>query len=150
MIADRFFQRRLKLLLVIVFVLATATMVLFTVALPMPGSLDRLIPRSKVTVIALISATGFFQAASDPLFYEIAAEASYPLPESLNGAVLSFVFNAAALVMLFVAPLLPVSWVNSIMSGAVLVCTFAVLAVRETYRRWTAGEQAAQHVSVQS
>ncbi len=64
----------------------------------------------------------------------------YPLPESLNGAVLAFVFNLAALIMLFVAPFLPVSWMNAIMSGDIVVCAVAVLAVRETYQRWNAGE----------
>lgn len=41
-----------------------------------------------------------FQYATVPLLVELAVELGYPIPESLTGAALTFLFNIASIVFL--------------------------------------------------
>lgn len=76
-----------------------------------------------------------FQSACDPLFYELAAEISFPLEEGTSASLIAFLFNAATLVMLFVAPVISLTLFNSIMAATMLVCALGVCFSKESYPR---------------
>jgi uncharacterized membrane protein YgcG len=78
---------------------------------------------------------GVFQSACDPLFYELAAEISFPLEEGSSASVIAFLFNAATLVMLFVAPAISLTFFNAIMTATMVVCALGVCFTKESYHR---------------
>lgn len=84
-VADYYFQRNLKALLVWMFLFATVSSVWLALVLPSPfvGN-GTVLATSNATVIGSAGVVGFFQGACEPLFYEIAAELSYPLPEGTS------------------------------------------------------------------
>ena len=90
---------------------------------------------------------GLFQSACDPLFYELAAEVSFPLEEGTSASLISFLFNAATLVMLFVAPAISLTLFNTIMASTMLVCALGVCFTHESYNRRAAAIRQAHIVN---
>lgn len=134
-IADRWFRRKLKQLLLYTFLLGTVTYVWFSVQLASPLSTTALIASNHASIIGASLLTGFFQGACDPLFYELAAEVTYPLPEGVSAGLITFVYNAAALIMLFVAPVISNIWMNTMMTLAMVLSMLLTLCVKQRYLR---------------
>ncbi len=134
-IADRWFARKLKRLLVGAFFLTTLSYVWFTLLLPSPFKDQPVVPASHASVLAASVLTGFFQGACDPLFYELAAEITYPLPEGTSAGLITFVYNAAALIMLYVAPVVSITWMNTMATLTFIISAVLTMLVRERYLR---------------
>ena len=86
---------------------------------------------------ALLCAAGFFLGACIPLYFELAAELTYPLAESISSNIIVFVLNAAAFIFVFVTPsLISHAGVLNLITAAAAVMALALFAlVRPVYRR---------------
>ena len=65
----------------------------------------------------------------------MAAEITYPLPEGISASMIVLIYNIATLIMLFVAPLIDISWINTIQTAGIAGCGFLVLFVKMKYSR---------------
>eukprot|EP01105_Mastigella_eilhardi_P007585 TRINITY_DN1904_c0_g1_i3.p2 TRINITY_DN1904_c0_g1~~TRINITY_DN1904_c0_g1_i3.p2 ORF type:complete len:226 (+),score=64.33 TRINITY_DN1904_c0_g1_i3:806-1483(+) len=134
-IADRFMARHLKLLLLLIFAASLCCFVWFSLSLPSIFSSDPLIPSDIYVILIAISLAGYFVGFLAPVFFELGAELSFPVPEGTSAGLLTFVFNFSTFAVLFVAPLLPTNWLNAVAVGALAACAAATLFVRERYLR---------------
>jgi MFS family permease len=136
LLGDRFFVGRLKALLVLSYFLSAVFFIFFTFSTSNPYASNPWPSSSPALMVVLLVAAGFFQSACDPLFYEMAAEISYPLPEGTSAGFISLLFNVATLIMLFVAPVIATNLVNTIMALTMVAGGFGTWAlVKEGYRR---------------
>ena len=83
-----------------------------------------------------------------PIIYELAAEISFPLEEGTSASLIAFLFNAATLIMLFVAPVISLTLFNTIMAATMLVCAWGVCFSRESYPRRAAALAQVRSVAV--
>ncbi len=134
-VADIWFAQRYKRFLIWVFLLSAACFALFTFSLDNPFMKPAPIPSSQTSIMLIGTLAGVFQSACDPLFYELAAEISFPLDEGSSASLIAFLFNAATLVMLFVAPAISLTLFNTIMTATMLGCALGVCVSNESYRR---------------
>ena len=134
-IADIFFAQRYKCFLIGIFILSGALFALFSFSLDNPFVSPAPIPATPSSIMIIGTFAGIFQSACDPLFYELAAEVSYPLEEGTSASLISFLFNAATLIMLFVAPAISLTLFNTIMATTMLVCALGVCFTHESYNR---------------
>ena len=73
-VSDTWFTRRLKILLVVMYVWTALATLVFTLALPTPFFSSAPLPGSEGLIMATIVLMGVFQGAADPLVYEMCAE----------------------------------------------------------------------------
>jgi len=78
---------------------------------------------------------GFFLGSTNPIFYELGAELTFPVSEGISATLLTFVTNVFGLILLVVTPFLPVAWVNSVMTFTSIACTLLLFFVHEVYKR---------------
>jgi FLVCR family MFS transporter len=135
LVADRWFVQRYKTFLIRVFMLSAACFGVLTLSLHNPFITPAPIPSSPASIMIIGSLAGVLQSACDPLFYELAAEISFPLEEGSSASMIAFLFNAATLVMLFVAPAISLTLFNAIMTATMVVCALGVCFTKESYHR---------------
>eukprot|EP00948_MAST-09A_sp_MAST-9A-sp1_P000026 g26.t1 len=137
-IIDIFFQRHLKAGLLFGLVgcfLATAW---FMFQLPLSDTIHStgLMPRSTGTILSAIIASGLFQGATSPLFYELAAEIIYPLKEGASGSLIVLILNISSGIVILSNNVLSSGPINIVMTASVLLVLLVVLlGVTETYKR---------------
>ncbi|XP_071103143.1 solute carrier family 49 member 4 homolog [Haliotis cracherodii] len=123
--------RHMKMMLLILFVLATASTLWFV--------LLRLsfIPFSLVSLYISCILMGVFINGSIPLFFELGCEASYPIAEGVTGAVLTMANNLTGVIFLSVLqiPRIGVAWMDWCMLGSVAVTVPLLLLFTEKYTR---------------
>lgn len=107
----------------------------FTLSLPAMGYHSGLLPHSMFGLTLAIIIIGLSQSSMSPIFYELCAELTYPVPEGTSAGILAFIWNAAALVMIFLSPVINSDYINTIVTITVFVCIGMVLSVKETYNR---------------
>ena len=134
-VADIWFAQRYKRFLILVFLLSFCCFALFTLSLDNPFVTPAPVPATPSSIMIIGTLAGVFQSACDPLFYELAAEISFPLEEGTSASLIAFLFNAATLIMLFVAPVISLTLFNSIMAATMLVCALGVCFSKESYPR---------------
>eukprot|EP01087_Luapelamoeba_hula_P022646 TRINITY_DN816_c0_g1_i3.p1 TRINITY_DN816_c0_g1~~TRINITY_DN816_c0_g1_i3.p1 ORF type:complete len:508 (+),score=51.25 TRINITY_DN816_c0_g1_i3:172-1695(+) len=139
-VVDRFFVRRYKLFLVVVFSAAVALFAFFTLSLKTAYS-DNLIPSNLWTLSISITLAGFLQGNLGPVLFELSAELVHPVTEATSGSLLAFILNLATIIMLFVAPEINTGYINTIQTATVVVCLLLVVLVREKYHRLDAEAQ---------
>lgn len=93
------------------------------------------------TILISITCAGLFLGASAPLFFELALEITYPLPEATSGGIITLFNNIGALLFLAIPPSFA-SGMNVVMTGTVLLTVLLVLSVREAYHRADAADSA--------
>ncbi len=147
-IADIWFAQRYKRFLIIVFMLSFCCFSLFTLSLDNPFVSPAPIPASPASIMIIGTLAGVFQSACDPLFYELAAEISFPLDEGTSASLIAFLFNAATLIMLFIAPAISLTLFNAIMAATMLVCALGVCFSQESYLRLASALEHARIVAV--
>lgn len=147
LVADIWFAQRYKCFLIGVFILSAACFALFSLSLDNPFVSPAPIPATPSSIMIIGTLAGLFQSACDPLFYELAAEVSYPLEEGTSASLISFLFNAATLIMLFVAPAISLTLFNTIMASTMLVCALGVCFTHESYNRRAAAIRQAHLVN---
>jgi FLVCR family MFS transporter len=91
----------------------------------------------KVGIVVLGALTGAGTGAAAPIFYELLAEVSYPIPESVSGNVLSLGENIGALIMYqVVARFLTLPIINMTFVVGLCICVALLLGlVREVHLR---------------
>ena len=135
-IGDKLFQGRLKLLLLLFFAGNVCCYLWFTLQLKAPlYSGGPPIPPSRLNILAASTLAGFFQGGCDPLFYELCAEITYPLPEGMSAGFITFASNAASLIFFFVAPKVSTDYINTLTTASMALAMLLALAAKESYQR---------------
>lgn len=150
-VADRLFPRRFKTLLLFLFIFAIVCFVWFTASLPTPFSPHPFLPSSIAVLCAATSLAGFFLGGTNPIFYEMGAELTYPVPEGTSAGVLTLLNNIGCLIFLFAGSVIPPSWINLVATATIAVCLILFAFVHEEYRRLDAearNQLAAQSIKV--
>lgn len=134
-IADMF-KRRMHIMLTILGALTTIFMALFTFALPTKFSQHTVIILPYQGIFALIIASGLTLGACIPLMFEVAAEMTYPAPESSSALIIILILNAAAMIYLIVTPmLLDEKVLNLVITGCSGLAVLLFLGTRVKYVR---------------
>ena len=133
-IAEKFFERRFKLVLLLLFAAQLVLFGLYTISQPI-GNHPALIPSSGTSLFVLFCAASTFLGATTPLFFELGAEVTYPSNEGVSAGLISGMLNFGGLVILFGLAEIPPTWDSALITGTVLVCALMVLPVREVYLR---------------
>ncbi|XP_046332330.2 solute carrier family 49 member 4 homolog [Haliotis rufescens] len=125
------FLRRMKMLLLVLFILATTATAWFVML--------RLsfIPFSMVSLYVSCILMGVFINGSIPLFYELGCEASYPIAEGVTVGVLTFANNLTGVIFLSVLqiPRIGVAWMTWCILGSVAAAVPLLLLFTEKYTR---------------
>ncbi len=90
----------------------------------------------KIWILLVTALCGLFNGAAAPIFYELVAEITYPIDESVSGGVMSMCENIGALVLYqVVAKLFPATDMNYAFTfGMVLTIALSSL-VQQKYNR---------------
>ncbi|XP_052253450.1 solute carrier family 49 member 4 homolog isoform X2 [Dreissena polymorpha] len=125
------FMRRMKAFLILLFSGAIISVVWFT------AICNKYIPFDVVSLYASCILIGIFINASIPLFYEICAEASYPVSEGISGGILTQVnqlFGSCFLLVMLVKNI-GVGWMNWALLGSSVVALPLLFLFPERYPR---------------
>ena len=82
--------------------------------MPTPFLKNPIIPSNSASIRANLWIFGLCQGTTDPLFYEIAAEVTYPLPEGITGGLITIIVNAIDVIVYFITPVISIDWINII------------------------------------
>eukprot|EP00039_Didymoeca_costata_P020905 m.342816 g.342816 ORF g.342816 m.342816 type:complete len:457 (+) comp21866_c0_seq1:213-1583(+) len=139
-IADIFFKRRLKTLLIFLFIMAAG---LFGWMITMFPSTSEFVPipyiqQPKAVVFVVICFAGYFRSATFPILFELAAEVSFPHSEGTSGGIVIFCEHLALLTALFVIPHIQLGIVSLACFGSLAICPFVMSTVKSTYKRMDA------------
>ena len=95
-----------------------------------------------------VSLGGMFLASVQPLAYELAIEATYPIPEEVSGTVLVIMYNLGALIAMTAAQLIPATVINWLLAGSCALCGLTMVFFEGEYKRSDvdAGAQAGAQV----
>ena len=125
------YQRSTKSLLIFLFSITTGCLVIFSITCK--GIIPFNMPVVYVTyILACVFVTG-----TTPLFYELAVECVYPVPEAMSTLFLSLMGSCSMLVffMLFMIPNMDMRWTNWVFVGSVAACVPGLLIYNEKYTR---------------
>jgi nitrate/nitrite transporter NarK len=133
-IADRVLPRRLKFLILVCFAVSIVFFVWFTLSFPIL-SLPAVLPSTFWTALCSITLSGLFIGAVNPLFYELAAELTFPVPEATSAALVTWTLNLGGAILLFCASEINTAAMNVVLLGCIVLCMGAIALVRERYGR---------------
>lgn len=123
----------MKLTIISLMVVATAGYTWFLLLM------NECLPFSKVQLFISVIIGASFNYACSPLFFELAVELAFPVPEGVVGAFLTICWNVVAAVFLFVmqTPLAKktVLWMDYLLAIQGLVVVMMMILVKEEYRR---------------
>ena len=140
-VADRYFVKKLKTLLYIILSLLVVSIFASLFLLPSPWMSNLLIINncSHTTKIILLNiigiAIGFFQGSGVPLYYELAAESSYPINQSNSAAMILVVSNFAAYIFIGIGTWLDTKWDLFLVLIMSIICIVLVGFATEIYKR---------------
>lgn len=137
-VTDRYLGRHMKRVILFCAVMNTICVLLFVACLPHRDSMTPALIPVGTGVIALLAALcGWFNGSAAPLFYELLAEISFPVPETVSGNLLSVCENAGALLMYQVVLRgAPSAYFVSVVFGMGMgCCAVGVAFVKERYLR---------------
>lgn len=125
------FSRKLKVLLVLMFIPCAATSVWFLLLV------QQYIPYDTASLYITGIIPGSVLAGVQPLFYELACEAAYPAGEDVSTFLLTTAQNLVTCLILgvLIVPGSSVSWINWVMTSSVACGLVLLLLVREDYNR---------------
>ena len=135
-IMDRYLKRRLKFGIIIGLIGCLLSTCWFSIQLPCFLWNDGIVARSEFTLVLALTLAGFFQGATTPLFYELAAELIYPVKEGMSAGILVLLLNLSAAIVICVQNVLSSGSMNMIATCSVFsVLVLVVFFVREIYTR---------------
>eukprot|EP01084_Bolivina_argentea_P017967 33497_1 len=142
-IADKYFSKKLKLALYLIFGCCIVVLLVLLFILPSPWSSDSMILVNDIFIDKMIVVTvfmgilGFLSGAVVPLFYELTSEVSYPygISEGTSSTLLVLIINATCLIFVGVG-----NWVGTkyeTISNVIVyaICILLLCFVKETYQR---------------
>ncbi|WAR05568.1 DIRC2-like protein [Mya arenaria] len=125
------FMRRMKLILLFLFLAATLATFWFT------AICEKYIPFDITSLYTSCILIGVFINGGVPLFYEITCEASYPVAEGVTGGVMTLVNGIFGILFLFVMYIKDIgtNWMNWALLGSHLAALPLLALFTERYRR---------------
>ncbi|KJE92520.1 hypothetical protein CAOG_03472 [Capsaspora owczarzaki ATCC 30864] len=138
-LCDTLLKRRFKIVIVVLFCLGIGCLVWFTLSFPV-GDTSAVINSSYLANGFSISLAGFFFGGCNPLFYELAAEITYPLSEDLTAGILTLFNNLGCILMLLVTAYVDADDINTFATCGFVACLLPLVFVKERYRRLNAEE----------
>ena len=136
LLADKCFRRRLKEMVIFCFVASAFITALVTVQFATPWQPSSALWAAPEGVVGTtLFAAGVLSGMLDPLCLELAAEVGFPTSEATSSGLLTLVYNAAALAVLSLQPILRAVWVNTGYTAVFVLCTLLMLGVRSRYGR---------------
>ena len=139
-IADKCFTKKLKKLLMFLFIINIILLIVLFVILPTPFNgiypltTDNC-PNLLVYLLVIIGITGIFSGGSIPLFYELAAEICAPVSEGSSATFITFILNGVALLYIGVGNWLNTSYETLFALIGMIGCLIALIFVKEIYIR---------------
>lgn len=130
----RYFQRRLKTLLIIAFTGCFLAVLCFELSVHTIFDDEPILHSTYVTIGLSVAFAGFFFGAALPLIYEAVAEIVFPLPASLSAAILLQWTNFTTFILLFIAPGRE-KVINLLVVIALGICIVMCCLTRFTYKR---------------
>lgn len=126
-----FFNRRRKLFLLILFTLAAACALWFALIT------QKLVPFDVTQLYVAGILLGIFVDGTTPLFYEMCAEASYPVAEGVTGGFYTSVNNIFGVIFLSLVsvPDISTSWMTWAVLGSLVTSLPLLVAFPERYKR---------------
>ena len=128
------FNRQLKSVLVLLSMVSGGLFFLFALGLS-PYGLAPMNSWSYGPLLAICALAGLFRGAMDPLFYELSAELTDPLPAGISGSVLTFFYHVLLVGSLSIPSTILNRWTTTIMYGAMGICSLLLLPIRINYVR---------------
>ena len=98
-LADSLLRGKLKQIILISSIGSAVFCLLFTISVPVVGGRGPLINAGGGWAAFVVTMAGACNGASAPIFYELAAEMSFPVSEGVSGNVLSYFENAGSLAL---------------------------------------------------
>ena len=142
-VANRFYNRRSKTLLLQLFAAALVLMTLFTLSMPI-GSFPALLPGNTLWLTLLVSIGGMFLGSTVPLLIELGAEITYPADASVSAGLLSFLISIGGVLVLASLSSIPSSYYSAIVTATIFGGALMLVPVREEYKRSDFDSKASQ------
>jgi len=134
-LCDKLWQRKFKLLLIVLFAILSGLLIIVTLTYPSFLAPHPPIPNfSWLTSIVLFLA-GIMYGFCGPIFYELSVELTYPLPTAMSSGIYTLLINIAALIVLLVGPDIRVEWITGMAAFSLMACLIPLLLIKERYRR---------------
>jgi hypothetical protein len=141
-----FFHKKMKLLLMILWAVLLLCNTWFALSLPTAFKRSGAVIPGGLACLFISNIIGSFcVGAQSPLFYEMAAETSFPAPEAMSASILSFVWNGVAFILLLVADRIPSYWWNIMVLLSQIVCTALCVCAKVRYLRVEEAEAQAKN-----
>ena len=134
-IADRFYQGRLKRLVLLMLGGGLVTFLWFGLSVDSFQAGFRPLPSSLTSQAIAIALAGFFIGGTAGLFMELGAECIHPIPAGFASNAIALAINVTNCLSLGIFPYINELLVNPIVFFVVVLCTIVVLFVREDYNR---------------
>jgi MFS family permease len=134
-VADRYYPRRFKRLLLQLFVMQVVLFGLFMLSLPVGGRASAVLPASGASLMGLVCIASVFLGATTPIMIELGAEVTFPASEGVSAGLVSAVLNLSALVFLALLAYIPTSHLSGLVVATCTLCGLCLLPVREHYLR---------------
>lgn len=135
MLGDTLFKRKFKGMLIVMFALSCLLFVYFSLSFPSVVSKKPLVPNKEWIIIASITLGGLFLGSTNPIFFELGAEITFPISEGSSAALITIWNNIANLILLLAGPKIPADWINFGVAASIGVCSLLLFFVREKYLR---------------
>eukprot|EP00039_Didymoeca_costata_P003206 m.66003 g.66003 ORF g.66003 m.66003 type:complete len:469 (-) comp11777_c0_seq2:173-1579(-) len=141
-IADRFFQRRLKRIIIIFLIIATATSALLFCLIPGPNTFVRISMGNEAlywTVSASVLVLSVLVGAAAPVTLELCAEISYPIKAGITANTTALLSQIVTTALTFAVNIPKKRAVAQVMHGIVFLCfassLLLCLPIRAVYKR---------------
>lgn len=128
-------RRRFKLVVIILSVTSALFLVWFILSLPSIFDDEPLLPSSLGVLGTAITLGGVAMGGANPLYYELGAELTYPVPEVTSASFITLWNNVIGLIFLFLAPELDEKVTNFALIVALAIFVLMLGGVREQYKR---------------
>ncbi|KAL4235024.1 hypothetical protein ACF0H5_006662 [Mactra antiquata] len=128
---SEFFNRKRKIFIITMFVLATICCVWLNLIC------SEIIDFDLRSLYASCILFGIFVNGTTPLFYEMCVETSYPVAEGVTGGWYTFINNIFGMIFLSLVsvPSIGTAWMNWAVLGSIVIAIPLLFAFRERYKR---------------
>ena len=143
-IADKYFVKKLKLLLYYLFGMYVFIIIICILVLPSPFSHTKSVIlisddtsyNTKVIIVAtLICIYAMIARMFGPIYLEIAAEVGYPVSEGTSATMNVFLNNVAALIFIGIGSWINTYWELPLLLSVILLCWLMLCVAKEEYKR---------------
>jgi len=135
-----------KVIMFVVYFIFFLAMAFFSLATA--GTLEKYFATPFWVILVITSIAGIAMSALYPLSYEVLAELSFPIPETVGSAMLSFLNNVLCLIFLFAGDTMSASLSNWTFTGVVGLGVITSLLLKEKYNRLILDDNTVAGISI--